>query len=490
MRVRGGTLIGGLAVLASLVAASSSLGADIGANDDTGTYAEGAAGLFYERMATLGLRQVVLTVRFDPAAPEAVAHPELLDASVAAAAARGLRVVFAVYPYPPRAVERGLVTPAGFAGWVAALARDHPAVQQFIVGNEPNQPAFWRPQFSAQGRLVSAARFGALLAATYDALKAVDPDIRVVGVGLSPRGNDRPGARSNISSSPVRFLAGLGAWYRASGRTRPLMDALSLHAYPRSARDTVDTGYDWPNVGFANLDRVRQALWDAFRGTGQPTTVSGLRIHLDELGWQVDTSDHAGYRDSENVPVTTEGAQAAAYAEILRRAACDPDIAEINVFGFYDDVSRTGFQAALHRVDGTARQAAQVVRAAIEAGPSSCRALLMRRWRPARAVIAAPAPRAALTAEGVQVRSPVGEGVAIQACWFGTSVPPGEAALRLWRRAQEHPGRCARARAVPDDPIQLTLGPPQEAGAAASVVVRLWAETNRGRSTTFVVPVT
>ena len=36
---------------------------------------------------------------------------------------------------------------------------------------------------------------GAILAAAYDALKAVDRDIVVVGVGLSPRGNDNALAR-------------------------------------------------------------------------------------------------------------------------------------------------------------------------------------------------------------------------------------------------------------------------------------------------------
>ena len=81
----------------------------------------------------------------------------------------------------------------------------------------------------------------------------------MVGIGLSPRGNDRPFARSNVSTSPVRFLAALGAWYRASGRTRPLMDGLSFHPYPNRATDPFSRGYAWPNAGVVNLDRVKQA---------------------------------------------------------------------------------------------------------------------------------------------------------------------------------------------------------------------------------------
>ena len=83
----------------------------------------------------------------------------------------------------------------------------------------------------------------------YDALKGVDPALTVVGVGLSPRGNDRPTAKSNVSTSPVRFLAALGAWYRASGRQRPLMDGLSFHPYPNVATDPLSRGYAWPNAG-------------------------------------------------------------------------------------------------------------------------------------------------------------------------------------------------------------------------------------------------
>ena len=87
--------------------------------------------------------------------------------------------------------------------------------------NEPNQPAFMRPQFKPAGANASAARAGAFLAAGYDALKAVDPAIKVIGLGLSPRGNDTPSAPSNVSTSPVRFLAALGAWYaRAAARSR------------------------------------------------------------------------------------------------------------------------------------------------------------------------------------------------------------------------------------------------------------------------------
>jgi hypothetical protein len=285
-----------------------------------------------------------------------------------------------VYPYPPRELEAGVGSPSLFGSYVGAVASIYPEVKEFVVGNEPNQPAFWRPQFDAKGANASASAFGSYLGAAYDALKAVDPAITVVGVGLSPRGNDRPQAGSNVSTSPLRFLRALGSWYRKSGRTRPLMDAFSFHPYPNEATDPLDRGYSWPNAGFVNLDRIKQGLWDAFHGTPQPTTVDGLKFHLDEVGWQVDTSGLSGYTGSENVPVTDEVTQAAIYGNLIGRAACDPDIAEASFFGFRDDGARTGFQAALEPLDGTLRPAAAAVQAAIADGASQCST--QEAWRP------------------------------------------------------------------------------------------------------------
>src|SRR4029079_11551798 len=156
--------------------------------DDTGKFAPDAGASFYREMAAAGMREAVVTVRWQPSDPVGLPDTALLDLTVAAARSAGLAVVFATYPYPPREVAGGLARPEAFGAWLAELARQYPDVREFVVGNEPNQPAFWRPQFSA-GAQASAASFGPFLAAGYDALKAVDPTLAVVGVGLSPRGN-------------------------------------------------------------------------------------------------------------------------------------------------------------------------------------------------------------------------------------------------------------------------------------------------------------
>jgi len=351
--------------VALLTGASVAVGADIGANDDSAKFAEDGGGALYAHMAELGLKQTVIGVHFVPSESVVVQDKPQLDRAIESATKAGIQVVLAVYPYPPRELEAGLGSPSLFASYVGVLASIYPQVREFVIGNEPNQPAFWRPQFDASGANASAAAFGPYLAAAYDTLKAVDPTISVLGVGLSPRGNDRPTARNNISTSPVRFLRALGAWYRRSGRTRPLMDGFSFHPYPNEATDSLERGYQWPNAGFANVDRVKQALWDAFEGTPQPTTLEGLTLHLDEVGWQVSTAGRVGYHGRENVPVTTEATQAAIYGSLIREASCDPDIASLSFFGFRDDGLRTGFQAGLERADGSARPAEAAVQAAI-----------------------------------------------------------------------------------------------------------------------------
>ncbi|HEY5872698.1 MAG TPA: hypothetical protein VIT46_05625, partial [Gaiellaceae bacterium] len=366
-------------VAALLCGASVGVAADVGANDDSAKHSDDGGAALYAEMAALGLRQTVIGVRFVPSEAIVIQDKALLDRAIASAQAAGLRVVLAVYPYPPREIEAGLASPSFFASYVGVLASIYPQIKHFVIGNEPNQPAFWRPQFDATGQIASARAFGPYLAAAYDTLKGVDPSITVIGVGLSPRGNDRPAARNNISTSPVRFLRALGEWYRKSGRALPLMDGFSFHPYPNEATDPLERGYAWPNAGFVNLDRLKQALWDAFHGTEQPTTLEGLKLHLDEVGWQVETAGRSSYRGRENVPVTDEITQAAIYGQLIREAACDPDVASLSFFGYRDDGLRTGFQAGLARADGSARPSSAAVQEAIAA--SGCPGEL-RVWSP------------------------------------------------------------------------------------------------------------
>jgi hypothetical protein len=463
--------------VALLAGASVAVAADVGANDDSAKHAGDAGAAMYEEMAALGLRQTVIGLRFKPSEALVIQDKQLLDRIIPNAHRAGLRVVLAVYPYPPREIEAGLGNATLFASYVAAVAQVYPQVRQFVIGNEPNQPAFWRPQFTRSGANASAAAFGRYLAAAYDSLKAIDTGLEVVGIGLSPRGNDKPKAKSNISTSPVRFLRALGAWYRASGRTRPLMDGFSFHPYPNKATDSLERGYGWPNAGFVNLDRVKQALWDAFDDTPQPTTLNGLSLHLDEVGWQVDTSRLVGYEGRENVPVTDEVTQATIYGDLIRRSACDPDVHEVSFFGFRDDGLRTGFQAALQRADGTPRPAVAAVRAAIAETASGCSGA-QRFWSPSDEVMGAEAEVRITSGGTVEAVIAAGEEARARACVAVGARGLGGAFVRPLRPAP----RCRTAFVGPGS-IALVLPLPAGEDLRARFTVRLAARSNPSRQT-------
>jgi hypothetical protein len=379
-----------LAAVAAAATCASTAHADlaVGVADDRGKYAEDGGASFFGTLRELGLSENRMTVQWDASRPTTIVEKGFLDRSLPRAAASGTRVVLAVYPTRPTGVTAMPGGAAQFAAFVAQLARTYPQVKHFVIGNEPNQPRFWQPQFGTDGSRVAAATFFETLWRAYDALKAVDPAIRVIGIGLSERGNDNPSAPSNASTSPVRFLRDLGAAYRASGRTAPIMDELDFHPYPESPRDPLTRVYAWPSVGFGNVDRLKQAIWDAFAGTGQPTVEDGLRLRLGETGWQVGVVPSAAgsYHGTENVPVTDEAAQAELYGQLVRRAACDPAITALHVFGLVDEPDLDRFQAAFLRADGSRRPAFDAVRVALaETGGRCTGAPVM--WRHATTVV-------------------------------------------------------------------------------------------------------
>ena len=477
------------AVLVAAFAFVAVAEANVGVNDDSAKYGRDPTG-FFEKAHALGLKQVVISVRFLPRDPTTIQDRRYVDRAVAAAVDHGVRIVFAVYPYPPAELQKLGVNPHAFGLYVTKLAMTYPMVRQFVIGNEPNQPAFFRPQFR-NGRNFSAVRTGALLAWAYDALKLVDPAISVVGVGLSPRGNDDPAARSNRSTSPVRYIHALGRWYRATGRTRPIMDGFSFHPYPNLHTDPLDRGYPWPNAGFANLDRVKQALWDAFHGTAQPTTQNGLKIYLDEVGWQVDTRGRSGYTGRENVRVTTEARQAGIYGDVVRLAACDPDIAQVNFFGLDDDPERgSGWQAALYRADDTPRPAAQAVRDRIwEAEQQGCDGVPAA-WTPSTEVAGASASASPRARTGeLRVRVSAQEGATATVCvLFGVAASSPQT---LERRMAEQPGRaigCVERRiARPNRRVSVAL-PSVVGKGRVQIGVRISAEANPARRSLLVIP--
>jgi hypothetical protein len=232
-----------------------------------------------------------------------------------------------------------------------------------IVGNEPNLNRFWLPQFNADGSDAAAPAFLQLLAQAYDAIKAAQPTLKVYGVGLSPRGNDNPtGIR--LTHSPTTFLRDVGAAYRASGRTKPIMDGLALHPYQDNSSQPPT--FQHPNstsISIADYDKLLGLLAEAFDGTAQPG--STLRLLYDEYGVesQIPATKAAEYTGVE--PATTkpvdEATQAAYYRQAIAIAFCQPNVDGILLFHAFDESSLPAWQSGVYYKDLTPKSSLAAV---------------------------------------------------------------------------------------------------------------------------------
>ncbi|MGZ4335543.1 MAG: hypothetical protein ACXVRJ_14900 [Gaiellaceae bacterium] len=303
-----------------------------GVADDFGKYADDGGAWFDSQLKGASLTEVRWTLAFDPANPTAIGELPFLQRSAPQAQADGIRVVLALYARPASAHD-----PIAFCTWaqtVAATVKQW-GIHDFIVWNEPNTALYWAPQ-----NKWAPAVYEALLATCYDAIHLADTDAKVIGFGLSPRSNGR------TQTPPMAFIAGVGAAYRKSGRTAPLMDQMSIHPYPNPSSPTDGPAVGYRNTAFygiPNLDRVKQAIYDAFSGTGQPTTLNGLTFRIDELGWQTNTTAYPQYFNGENVPVVPEQMQAADIRQTIEQyVACDPTITDVEWFLLVDEATRDG----------------------------------------------------------------------------------------------------------------------------------------------------
>jgi polysaccharide biosynthesis protein PslG len=158
-----------------------------------------------------------------------------VDAIVAEAAARGLKVMPEVYGTPtwvaPEASEPPLGAEArvAWAGFLQALVHRYGPGGEFWAGwphaapirrwqiwNEPNYPLFWQPRPSPSG-------YVHLLQVSKKAIQEVDPKAQIVAAGLAPIEHEPP---------PWKFLQEM---YAVRGARRAF-EAAALHPYTNSLR--------------------------------------------------------------------------------------------------------------------------------------------------------------------------------------------------------------------------------------------------------------
>jgi hypothetical protein len=287
-----------------------------------------------------------------------------LGNAVKAAQFTGVRVVLSLYPFGSSVTPTTDEDRADFAAFAVDAAKKYPWVHDFVIGNEPNLNRFWLPQFGPNGEDVAAQGYEALLATTYDALKAVRPRSTVYGGALAPRGVDKPGTGRD-THSPTAFVADLGAFYRASGRAVPIMDAFAFHPYGEDA--SVAPGVVHPNgttIAVADYAKLVALLGAAFDGTAQRG--SALPILYDEYGVQaqIPAAKAPFYTGVEQptVKAVDEATQSRYYADALALTFCQPTVIGLLLFHVQDEPALDRFQSGIFYADGSPKTSLYPVR--------------------------------------------------------------------------------------------------------------------------------
>ena len=363
---------GVLIVLAALVlvptASAGGPSLQVGAAEDSPKQATLVAAKAKMTMAQLaGLKAIRLTSLWRPGleAP-AAAEREALENAAEAGRLTGIGTVVSVYPFGSSVTP---LTPAArteFASYAAAVARL--GFTQLIIGNEPNLNRFWLPQFGPDGEDVAAGPYVSLLVRSYDALKAISPSIEVIGGALSHAGVDRPNTGRD-THSPTVFIQDMGAAYRTSGRTAPIMDAFSFHPYMlRSDEPPTLTHPNDTTITIADYGKLVATLGQAFDGTAQKG--STLPIVYAEFGIEsrLPAAKEPLYTGVEppTVHPVDEATQAAYYAQAIGLAFCQPNVKAFLVFSLIDERAHAGWQSGVYYVDQTPKSSLAAVAAAAD----------------------------------------------------------------------------------------------------------------------------
>jgi len=365
--------ITGLACVLATLALAPGAGASptmyMGAAEDEGRNGDPAVAVEKMELAReAGFEAIRVTAIWTPGLD--ALPPDQRDALQAVAAAGdfdGIKIVVTVLPKGSSVTPLTALARHEFASFAADVVSET-SIREVIVGNEPNLNRYWLPQFGARGKDVAAPAYVALLAQTYDAIKAVDPETFVIGGSVSPRGGDDP-TSIRPTHSPTAFITDMGTAYRASRRTAPIMDGFSFHPYGETSSTPPDFLHPKStSIGLADYDKLVSLLGQAFNGTAQ--LGSTLPIVYDEYGIdsRIPTSKLGFYEGRE--PVTThpvtERLQADHYREALLMAACQPTVRGFLIFHVTDETDFSRWQSGVYYADGTPKSSLPLVRSTIE----------------------------------------------------------------------------------------------------------------------------
>jgi hypothetical protein len=355
-----------LAVASALALAPAALagpGLHVGVVEDSAIW--GDPNVEMSRGQQAGFDTVRMTAQWSSGHTE-LEHSVLvrIQHAVLAAQARGIRVVIAIYNTGSSETPADPILQGEFVAFAGNTAASLPLVSTFVVGNEPNSNYYWQPQFDTRGGDNAAAQYEGLLAQSYDAIKSVRPDAVVAGGALDSAGTDDP-ASARPAHSPLTFIRDMGTAYRASHRTKPIMDVFDEHVYQDNSSLPPSMPHpSAPAIGEADYSRLVAALGQAFDGTAQAG--SGLPIVYGEFGVEsvipaAETAAYTGTEPAGTKPVD-EATQAAFYIQAIKLALCQPTVTGIYLFHLEDEADLARWQSGVYYADGNPKSSLGPVR--------------------------------------------------------------------------------------------------------------------------------
>jgi hypothetical protein len=263
-----------------------------------------------------------------------------------------------------------------FKLFMTAVARHYgDAVTRWSIWNEPNHPAFLRPQFKSHHRPASPAVYRKLYAAALRGLAAAGDRKPVLMGETAPMGTGRDVA-------PLAFLRGalcLNSRYKRTGKCQKLrVDGFAHHAYT-TRKGPLYKPHGKDNVTIGVLSRLTRALDRAARAH---VVKSRLPIYLTEFGIQsrpdplygVSLQRQAEYRSIAE-RIAYYNSRVAAFSQYLLRD--DRPIAHVSRLARYG-----GFESGLRTSSGKAKPALAGFRLPLAAYVSGSRASLWGLVRP------------------------------------------------------------------------------------------------------------
>ena len=225
------------------------------------------------------------------------------DRTVNYAAQYGIKVVFSIVGTPPWANAAAGVNvvprnPLDLQNFAAAAAKRYgghtpapdgrllPPVRHWLAWNEPNNPAFLRPQYrKVAGRYVaqSPIDYAKICNAIYKGVSVTTLGAAKVACGVTgPRGNNEP-TSSRPSLSPLAFLRGM----KKAGVTK--FDAYAHHPYYGSPSETPSSP---PPPGKRGVTPTAVTLGNINVLIREVTRLWGnKRIWITEYGYQTNPPD-------------------------------------------------------------------------------------------------------------------------------------------------------------------------------------------------------